>query len=130
MDNSFPISLQNRNKQTELERFACLQENFAGQYEAVFNDNMAAKTIVVVPSLTLDAEILSKVDGIVHYEERLLCMLLLLRMPNTHVIYVTSMPVDPVIIDYYLHLLPGITGNHARQRLHFFSCYDASVLSL
>jgi len=91
---------------------------------------MAAKAIIVVPSLTLDPVILSKVDGIVHYEERLLCLLLLLRMPHTHVIYITSMPLDPVIVDYYLHLLPGITGHHARQRLHFFSCYDASHQSL
>lgn len=114
----------------EREQFARLQEHFISQYESVFYDKLAAKTVVVIPSLTLDPVILSKVSGIVHYEERLLCLLLLLRMPNTHVIYVTSMPVDPIIVDYYLHLLPGITGHHARQRLHFFSCYDASHLSL
>ena len=111
---------------TEKEEFCQLQQNFIPQYEAVFHDKMAPKTVVVIPSLTLDPVILAKVDGIVHYEERLLCLLLLLRMPNTHVIYITSTPVDPIIIDYYLHLLPGITGHHARQRLHFFSCYDAS----
>lgn len=115
---------------TEKEIFCELQQNFVPQYEAVFHDKMAPKTIVVVPSLTLDPEILGKIDGIVLYEERLLCLLLLLRMPRTHVIYVTSTPVDPIIIDYYLHLLSGITGHHARQRLHFFSCYDASNLSL
>jgi hypothetical protein len=51
-------------------------------------------------------------------------------MPRTHLIYVTSVPVDPVIIDYYLHLLPGITGYHARQRLTLLSAYDASSRSL
>ena len=45
-------------------------------------------------------------------------------------VYITSTPVDPIIIDYYLHLLPGITGHHARERLHFFSCYDSSPISL
>jgi hypothetical protein len=86
--------------------------------------------VVIVPSLTLDQEILSKVEGIVHYEERLLCLLMLLRMPRTHVIYVSSVPVDPVIIDYYLHFLPGITGYHARQRLTLLSCFDSSPVSL
>src|SRR4030095_15132253 len=66
----------------------------------------------------------------VHYEERLLCMLMLLRMPRTQVIYVSSTTIDPVIVDYYLHLLPGITGYHALQRLTLLSCYDASSKSL
>ena len=34
------------------------------------------------------------------------------------------------IIDYYLHLLPGVTPYHARQRLTLLSCYDASPKSL
>lgn len=57
-------------------------------------------------------------------------MLMLLKMPRTHVIYVTSTTVDPVIIDYYLHLLPGITGYHARQRLTMLNCSDISRKSL
>ena len=112
------------------EKFCELQSGFAALYEAVFHDKMAEKTVVVVPSLTLDPDILSKVEGAVYYEERLLCLLMLLRMPRTNVIYITSNPVDPIIIDYYLHLLPGITGHHARQRLHFSSCFDNSNLSL
>ncbi|MBL0144455.1 MAG: carboxylate-amine ligase [Chitinophagaceae bacterium] len=110
--------------------FLQLQQNFAEQYQVVFDDNLAAKAIVVIPSLTLDPLILSKIDGIIHYEERLLCLLMLLRMPNTHIVYLTSTPIDSEIIDYYLHLLPGITGHHARKRLHFLSCYDTSTISL
>lgn len=124
------IELFSQRTPTEAEIFCKLQQNFAPQYKAVFHDKMAAKTVVVIPSLTLDPIILAKIDGIVHYEERLLCLLLLLRMPKTHIIYVTSTPIDPIIIDYYLHLLPGITGDHARQRMHFFSCYDTSPVSL
>jgi hypothetical protein len=127
-DHTIPAA--NNDAFAEKETFSRLQQNFVSHYEAVYHDNMAAKAVVVIPSLTLDADILSKVDGIVHYEERLLCLLLLLRMPNMHIVYVSSVPIDPIIIDYYLHLLPGITGHHARQRLHFFSCYDASSLSL
>ena len=106
--------------------FKKLQERFTEQFEKFFPDKQAPKTVVIIPSLTMDTEILSKISGITHYEERLLCMLLLLRMPRTHVVYVTSVPVDPIIVDYYLHLLPGVTGYHAQQRLSLLSCYDAS----
>lgn len=114
----------------EKQEFKKIQQSFVIQFEKSFPDNLAAKTVVIVPSLTMDQEILSKVKGFTHYEERLLCLLLLLRMPRTQVIYITSMPIDPVIIDYYLHLLPGITGHHAKSRLHIFNCYDTSVKSL
>ncbi|MBS1577794.1 MAG: carboxylate-amine ligase [Bacteroidetes bacterium] len=114
----------------EAELFRQIQEKFAAQFEKAFPDKLAPKAVIIIPSLTLDQEILSKVKGVVHYEERLLCMLMLLRMPQTHVVYVTSTTIDPVIIDYYLHLLPGITGYHAQQRLSLLSCYDASPKSL
>ncbi|MEP6616154.1 MAG: peptide ligase PGM1-related protein [Ginsengibacter sp.] len=114
----------------EIFAFKQLQKQFAEEYESIFYDRMAAKTIVIVPSLTLDQEILAKIDGVSHYEERLLCLLMLLRMPNTHVIYLTSTPVHSIILDYYLHLLPGITSYHARQRLKTLSCFDISNKSL
>lgn len=125
-----PASFPEADVYSEQAIFRKLQENFAAQFESVFPDRMAGKTIVIVPSLTLDAEMLSKVSGVIHYEERMLCLLMLLRMPHTHIVYLTSMPVDPVIVDYYLHLLPGITGYHARQRLTLLSCYDASPCPL
>lgn len=114
----------------ELQQFEKIQQGFCHQFELFFPDHLANKTIVVVPSLTLDQEVLSNIDGALHYEERLLCLLMLLRMPRSRVIYVSSMPIDPVIIDYYLHSLPGITGYHARERLTLLSCYDASHISL
>ena len=114
----------------ELELFKKLQERFSDQFELFFPDNLALKTIIVIPSLTLDQDVLAKVEGSLYYEERLLCLLMLLRMPRTHVTYVSSMPIDPVIIDYYLHLLPGISGYHAQKRLTLLSCYDASPHSL
>jgi hypothetical protein len=88
------------------------------------------RTIVVIPSLSLDAEELVKISGVHHYEERMLCLLMLLRMPRTRVVYVTSQPIAPTIIDYYLHLLPGIPTSHARQRLTTLSCHDASNVPL
>ncbi|MBA3649851.1 MAG: carboxylate-amine ligase [Chitinophagales bacterium] len=114
----------------EQQRFRELQQKLLWQYEKVFPDMEAKKTIVCIPSLTIDQELQTRVSGSLHYEERLLSLLMLLRMPRTHVVYVTSMPIDEVIIDYYLHLLPGITGHHARRRLTMLSCFDASPKSL
>ncbi|HMO33592.1 MAG TPA: peptide ligase PGM1-related protein [Lacibacter sp.] len=112
------------------DRFQQLQDEFLHQYKAIFHDKMAPRTVVIIPSLTLDREILKRVKGHFFYEERMLCLLMLLHMPRTHITYVTSVPIDPVIVDYYLHLLPGITGYHARQRITLLSCFDASPVSL
>ena len=124
------LSFPQPGSEEEKQLFKKIQYSFAEQFEKAYADKLAEKTIVIVPSLTMDQEILSKIKGFTHYEERLLCLLLLLRMPRTHVVYITSMPIDPVIIDYYLHLLPGITGHHANSRLHIFNCYDSSLKSL
>lgn len=110
--------------------FDQLQDRFAQVYKALFDNDLADKAIIVIPSLTLDKKILSKVVGHCHYEERMLCMLLLLRMPHTHLTFVTSIPISTTIIDYYLHMLPGITNNHAFQRLNLIHCYDGSNIPL
>lgn len=106
------------------------QKALIDQFTHQFPDPMAAKTVVIVPSLSLDPEILSKISGHIHYEERLLCLLLLLRMPRTRVIYVSSTPIEEVIIDYYLHLIPGVTAMHALKRLTLLACYDSSNIPL
>jgi hypothetical protein len=110
--------------------FKAIQQGMKKQYSEIFRNRLAPSTVVINPSLTLDLEILSKVKGAVYYEERLLCLLMLLRMPLTRIIYITSVPVPEVIVDYYLNLLPGITGLHARKRLTMLSCFDASVKPL
>lgn len=115
-----------RDTVAEAIRFKKIQQRLAQQFENIFPDKLAPRTVVIIPSLTMDPEILSKISGVNHYEERLLCMLMLLRMPRTNVIYVTSETIDPVIIDYYLHMLPGITGYHALRRLTLLSCHDSS----
>jgi len=78
----------------------------------------------------MDQEVLAGISGAHHYEERMLCYLMLLRMPRTRVIYVSSYPIPESIIDYYLHLLPGIPAQHARSRLTLFSCHDGSAVPL
>ena len=78
------------------------------------------------PSFTLDQEELTKLDGAAFYEERLLFLLIRLRNPRAHVTYVTSQPVHPLILDYYLHLLAGVPASHARARLTMLCAYDSS----
>ncbi len=115
---------------TEQERFATLQAELVRQYQTVFDDLSAPRTVLILPSLSLDPQVMAKVSGVAHYEERMLCLLMLLRMPRTRVIYVTSTPISSTIIDYYLHLLPGVPGEHARRRLTLFSCDDSNPAPL
>lgn len=82
--------------------------------------------VLVVPSLSLDQEELRKVKGVHYYEERLLFSLIRLHNPRTRLIYVTSQPIHPNTIDYYLQLLPGVPISHARERLQLFCTYDTS----
>jgi hypothetical protein len=107
------------------EQFNALQSRLAVQFQACFSDPNAPRTILILPSLSLDPQVMSKVSGVAHYEERMLCLLMLLRMPRTRVVYVTSTPIAPTIIDYYLHLLPGVPSLHARRRLCLLSCDDS-----
>ena len=111
------------------DRFADLQAGLAGTFDA-FSAPDAPRTVLIVPSLTMDREVLARISGAHHYEERMLCYLLLLRLPRTRVIYMSSRPIPEAIIDYYLHLLPGIPAQHARKRLTFLSCHDGSPLAL
>lgn len=114
----------------ELLRFARIQERLAPLAARLVADPGIPQTVVVAPSLTLDADELAKISGAHHYEERLLCMLMLLRLPRTHLIFVTSQHVPMAIVDYYLHLLPGVPLRHARRRLTLLSCHDASNVPL
>jgi hypothetical protein len=111
---------------SDTEAFPHLQERLSELYRRVFPDPMLPRTVLILPSLTLDADVLSRITGVPHYEERLLCLLLLLRMPATRVIYVSSAPIAEATIDYYLHLLEGIPHRHARERLTLLSCHDHS----
>jgi hypothetical protein len=73
--------------------------------------------IVVLPSATFPESELRKIVAIQHYEERLLCTTLLLANPDLRLVYITSLPIDAAIVEYYLRFLPDPAG--ARQRLHF-----------
>jgi hypothetical protein len=85
-------------------------------------------TLIVLPSLSFPASELAKITAIERYEERLLYLLLELADPNRHVVYLTSLPIDPTIVDYYLRFLPD--PRDARQRLTLISLGHFSGRSL
>ncbi|HZQ07409.1 MAG TPA: peptide ligase PGM1-related protein [Anaerolineae bacterium] len=108
--------------------FDSLQKKLVPLWKFIGAPTQEEHTIVVVPSMTLDTELHGSVQQA--YEERFLFMLFLLQQPRVRMIYVTSQAVDPTIIDYYLHILPGVVASHARKRLFLVSPQDASSLPL
>ena len=52
------------------DRFAQLQARLAPLFRDVFADPRAPRTVVVIPGLSMDQEIISHVQGLSHYEER------------------------------------------------------------
>ena len=110
----------------ELAAFERLKPRLAEIWSAVTASDDRHYTSVVVPSMTLDQSELRKLVGAPFYEERLLMLLIRLRNPKAHMVYITSQPVHPLILDYYLTLLMGVPASHARKRLTMLCAYDSS----
>jgi hypothetical protein len=108
--------------------FDQLQKKLIPLWKSIERFNQDPQTIVVVPSMSIDA--IGSGAVMQAYEERFLFLLLLLRQPRARLIYVTSQALLPSIIDYYLALLPGVIPSHARQRLFLLSPLDGSVRPL
>ncbi len=114
----------------ERARFEALQERLRAVWTNLQRDPSYAHTSVIAPSLSVNQEELAKVLGASFYEERLLFALIRLKNPNARLIYITSQPVHPDVVDYYLQLLEGVSVSDARQRLQMMSVYDASARPL
>src|SRR5256712_5501313 len=110
------------------DQFDRLQKKLVPLWKSIEHFNQDPQTIVVVPSMSIDA--ISAGAVMQAYEERFLFLLLLLRQPRARLIYVTSEAILPSVIDYYLGLLPGVISSHARQRLFLISPMDGSVRPL
>ncbi|HSR67599.1 MAG TPA: peptide ligase PGM1-related protein [Acidobacteriota bacterium] len=106
--------------------FKELQAHLPKIWEALESGLPWDHTSVVVPSLSFHPEELKKIPGGPFYEERLLFSLIRLRHPRARVIYLTSQPIHPDIVDYYLQHLYGVPSSHARARLRLMCVYDAS----
>jgi PGM1 C-terminal domain/ATP-grasp domain len=108
--------------------FDDLQRNLIARLGGRGISDLETGTIVVVPSITFPAQELQKIVGICHYEERLLCLLLFLARPDVRMVFVTSVEVDPAIVDYYLGFLDD--PDEARARLTMISVGDAEPRAL
>ena len=118
---------ESRSKHDEFQQLQSRLESVWHGFDAQMDSDL---DILVIPSLSLDRGELIKVEGYIHYEERLLFALMRLSNPRTRLVYVTSVPLAPIAIDYYLQLLPGIPFSHARERLRLFSTDDYSLQPL
>ena len=109
-------------------RFEELQQKMAERLGRRGLFDLSGGTIVVLPSITFPESELKKIVGIEHYEERMLCMTLLLSRPTVEIVYVSSMPISESVLDYYL----GFTSNvdNARRRLRMVSVGDPSPRAL
>ena len=114
----------------EIAQFERLKPRLAQVWDSLTMREEEPHTTVVVPSLTLDQSELRKIAGVSYYEERLLFLLIRLRNPRARMVYVTSQPIHPIILEYYLQFLAGIPASHARSRLTLLCADDASPRSL
>src|SRR5436309_8880013 len=108
--------------------FDQLQKKLIPLWKSIERFNQDPQTIVVVPSMSIDAigsGTLVQASG-----ERFRSMLMLLRQPRARLIYVTSQMILPNIIDYYLDLLPGVIPSQARPRLFLIAPLDGSARPL
>ena len=82
------------------------------------------RTVVVVHSISFDVPE-HFVPVFPAYEERFLCLVLsLLRAPRSRVVYVTSQPILPRLVDYFFGLVPELDTPEARQRFAVVSLVD------
>ena len=114
----------------ELAEFSRLQRLLPEYHRRLVEDPDAVQTLVVAGSTSLDSELMEKVTGRDHYEERMLAMLLFLRRPRTNVVFCSSKRIPESILDYYLSLLAGIPSDHAMRRLTLVPCDDGSPIAL
>lgn len=110
-------------------RFDGLQGRMTDVWQAMRHD-YDDESVVVIPSITLDRAVAASGSLTQAYEERFLFLLMLLRQPRLRMVYVTSAPISPEIIEYYLALLPGVIPSHARARLSLVAVNDLSSRSL
>jgi hypothetical protein len=82
------------------------------------------RTVVVVHSIGFDVPDFM-IPVFPAYEERFLAMVLsLLRAPASRVVYITSQPIHPRILDYYFSLVPELDTPEARRRFHTVTLVD------
>ena len=109
---------------------ASSQAKLSAIMEYIEGDPLTPHTIVAVPSFPISETTVANAPAFLHYEERLLTVLQHLRRPHCNIVYVTSEPLNPVILDHYLGFLTGVSRRHAENRLTLLDCNDGSPKTL
>jgi hypothetical protein len=115
-----------------LTRFRELQSSLADEWQYLTPRSVGdrERTLLVINSVNvhLPAHMAPVIPA---YEERFLfLMLTAVHNPRTRVIYVTSQPVLPRLIDYYMSLMPGSRPPGLSDRLLMVSVGDGSARPL
>ena len=114
--------------QAELERFRSLQSSLVDYWPYLTTRRVGEqpRTLVVVNSINVDLP--DHFQPVVPaYEERFLfLMLAAVRNTGTRVIYVTSQPILPRLVRYYLSLMPGSSPPGFDDRVTLVSVGDGS----
>lgn len=98
--------------------------------------------LVVIPSISFPPIQLAKINGIEHYEERMLYHMFHLRHSKfSRILYVTSLPLDTAILQYYVSLIVDSIidagdivqsrnelMDDINSRIIFLSAYDGNKL--
>jgi len=82
------------------------------------------ESVVVVPSISIERPTASSGTVMQAMEERALFLLLLLRQPRLRMIYVTSQPIHPRVLDYFFGLVPELDTPEVRRRFVPVSLVD------
>jgi hypothetical protein len=72
---SFVVDIDAPVTADQIAKFRETQKRFALCFKEIFDDPTRARTVLVLPSLSVDQEVVAKITGAHHYEERMLCLL-------------------------------------------------------
>jgi hypothetical protein len=117
---------------TPTAEFAELQQKFRAIWPSVTLRSIGdvERTVVVVHSISFEVPD-HLIPAFPAYEERFLCLVLsLLRAPRSRVVYVTSQPILPRLIDYFFGLVPELDTPEARGRFSVVSLVDGRNIPL
>ena len=122
-------TLTELDEEQRAERFGRLQARMPAVWAAMRSE-LPDESVVVVPSVNVDPQVVHSAGIVQAFEERFLFLLLLLRQPRLRMVYVTSMPISRSIVEYYLALLPGVIPSHALARLTLLPVNDSTLRPL
>jgi len=104
-------------------QFAALQERLRRMFQVEPNA-ARTRTILVIPSFTVDRDLLIHNPELQYWEHRMLYLLSELRNPAVRVIYVTSREVSHEALSYSVRLQPDLSPEHL-TRLRLITCSNS-----